>query len=70
VNQWQQALQAHLSWWDKVAERKKLEDDTLTITPEFGPFPYMVTLPETGEPIANQWEVNLFMMNLLKERYH
>ncbi|MEO8821123.1 MAG: sugar phosphate isomerase/epimerase, partial [Ginsengibacter sp.] len=42
VNQWQQALQAHLSWWDKVAERKKLEDDTLTITPEFGPFPYMV----------------------------
>jgi len=41
----------------------------LTITPEFGPFPYMVSLPGTNEPIANQWEVNLFMMNLLKERY-
>ena len=69
ITEWQPALQAHLKWWDKIAVRKKHENEILTITPEFGPFPYMVPLPGTNEPIANQWEVNLFMMNLLKERY-
>jgi len=69
ITEWQQALQAHLAWWDKVAERKKNNNEILTITPEFGPFPYMVSLPETGEPIANQWDINLYMMNLLRKRY-
>jgi sugar phosphate isomerase/epimerase len=68
VSEWQQALQAHLAWWDKVAERKKNED-ILTITPEFGPFPYMIPLPATNDPIANQWDVNVYMMNLLRERF-
>ena len=69
ITQWQPALQAHLKWWDKIAERKKQENEILTITPEFGPFPYMIPLPQSGEPIANQWDVNLFMMNLLRKRY-
>lgn len=43
--------------WDKVAERKKKEDAVLTITPEFGPFPYMVPLPLTQEPITDQWYI-------------
>lgn len=25
--------------------------------------------PYTQEPLASQWDVNVFMMNLLKERY-
>lgn len=66
---WQPALQAHLRWWDQVAARKKIEKKVLTITPEFGPFPYMVPIPENNEPICNQWDVNVYMMNLLKERY-
>ena len=41
----------------------------LTITPEFGPPPYLVTLPFTQQPLTDQWAVNVFMMNLLKERY-
>jgi sugar phosphate isomerase/epimerase len=69
INEWQAALQAHLAWWDKIAARKKNEDDILTITPEFGPFPYMMPLPATNEPIANQWDVNVYMMTLLRERY-
>ncbi|SDS34559.1 hypothetical protein SAMN05216490_0986 [Mucilaginibacter mallensis] len=69
VPEWQYALNRHLNWWDKVAERKKLEGAVLTITPEFGPFPYMVSLPFTQQPITNQWEVNAYMMQLLKERY-
>ncbi|MCU7552242.1 sugar phosphate isomerase/epimerase [Chitinophagaceae bacterium LB-8] len=69
INEWEHALNMHLNWWDKVVERKKKENAILTIAPEFGPFPYMVPLPSTGQPITNQWEVNLFMMNLLKKRY-
>ena len=69
INEWQQALQTHLTWWDKIAKRKKKENDVLTITPEFGPFPYMVPLPGSGEPITNQWDVNVYMMELLRKRY-
>ena len=68
--EWQEALDAHLSWWDRIVERKrKASDSVLTITSEFGSFPYMVPLPYTRQPIANQWEINEYMMNLLKERY-
>lgn len=69
VPAWQEALHKHLAWWDKVVERKRKEKATLTITPEFGPFPYMVHLPSTGIPIADQWAVNSYMMRLLKKRY-
>lgn len=69
-NQWQDALTIHLHWWDQLVEfKKKQRADVLTITPEFGPYPYMVHLPESNEPIASQWDVNVFMMNLLRDRY-
>jgi hypothetical protein len=43
--------------------------EILTITPEFGPYPYMQHLPFTRMPVANQWEVNLYMKELLKKRF-
>lgn len=64
--EWKEALDIHLAWWDEIA---RLKGDMLTITPEFGPFPYMVRSPLTGRPIADQWNINLFMMNLLRGRY-
>lgn len=68
--EWAEALQHHLNWWDKVIERKRSETDALvTITPEFGPYPYMVHLPYSQTPISNQWANNVYMMNLLKKRY-
>lgn len=66
---WQEALTRHIDWWDRIARRKRKEDAVLTITPEFGPYPYMVPVPATGKPISDQWEVNVFMMDLLKNRY-
>jgi hypothetical protein len=69
VSAWSEALQKHLAWWDKIAERKKQRNELLTITPEFGPYPYMVHNPLTGTPLCNQWVVNVYMMNLLKERF-
>ena len=68
--EWQQALESHLKWWDKIVEQKQNENKPITITPEFGPYPYMVHLPKTMEPIANQWSINVSMMNMLKKRYN
>lgn len=67
--EWREALDRHLAWWDRLAARKRAAGEVMTITPEFGPPPYLVTLPATGEPIASQWDINLFMMALLKARY-
>lgn len=41
----------------------------LTITPEFGPPPNRWTDIKDNQPIVNQWEVNLFMKNLLNKKY-
>lgn len=71
VPEWSEALNRHLQWWDQVIARMRSEspDGIITITPEFGPYPYMTHLPGSNKPIADQWEVNRFMMELLKERY-
>ena len=71
VPEWQEAVNIHLAWWDGVVENKKKEGKgaELTITPEFGPHPYMISLPFTRQPIANQWEINMHMMEVLKKRY-
>ena len=67
--QWDKELAAHLRWWDKIIERKRKENVVITITPEFGSYPYMVHLPDTNEPVADQWNINVNMMNMLKKRY-
>lgn len=69
--EWSEALSAHLRWWDKVVYRinEQSNENLVTISPEFGPHPYMVNLPGTNSPIADQWDINVFMMELLKTRY-
>jgi sugar phosphate isomerase/epimerase len=68
--EWGKALNAHLGWWDRIMEtHQKKGTPALTITPEFGPAPYMPALPFTEMPVTSQWEVNVFMMDLLRKRY-
>lgn len=67
--EWEAAVKAHFAWWDKVAERKKKAGETLTILTEFGPPDYMPTLPYTRQPLADQWAINVHMMQLLRKRY-
>ena len=66
---WENELAKHQAWWDAIFMRKLRVGERLTITPEFGPFPYMVHLQKDGSPIANQWDCNLHMMKILKDRY-
>jgi hypothetical protein len=68
--EWKEAVDAHVAWWDKLVELKKREGETqLTICPEFGPVPYLPVLPYTQQPVADQWAINRYMMEMLRERY-
>jgi hypothetical protein len=68
--EWKVELDAHLRWWDAIVQsRLKSGVSLLTITPEFGPAPYMPLLPYTKMPVASQWDINIYMMQLLKNRY-
>jgi hypothetical protein len=68
--EWKEALDFHLEWWDAIVKTHlEKKSELVTITCEFGPFPYMPQLPFTQEPVSLLWDVNLFMKNLLKDRY-
>lgn len=67
--EWDDAVKAHFAWWDKVAERKKKNGERMTVLTEFGPPNYMPALPYTQQPLANQWEINVYMMKILRKRY-
>jgi sugar phosphate isomerase/epimerase len=67
--EWKYAVDAHFAWWDKVVERKRKAGERITFLTEFGPPLYMQTLPYTLQPLSNQWEINVYMMNLLRKRY-
>ncbi|UXX80995.1 sugar phosphate isomerase/epimerase [Reichenbachiella carrageenanivorans] len=71
ANEWNVELQTFLGWWDRIIDRARKEDlSHFTITTEFGPFPYMPIVPHTKQPLTSQWEVNVFMKNLLDQRYN
>ncbi len=67
--EWDHAVKAHFAWWDKVVELKKQKGEVLTVLTEFGPPDYMPTLPYTRQPLADQWAVNVYMMQLIRSRY-
>jgi sugar phosphate isomerase/epimerase len=64
------ALHHHLLCWDKwIAYLRSINVSKCTITPEFGPYPYLSYQINSVEPIASQWEINCYMKELLKARY-
>ena len=65
--EWQYQLEHYLTWWNEiVATLEKRKVTQLTITPEFGPFPYMPQEPFTQKPLSNQWKTNLKMKHYLQ----
>jgi hypothetical protein len=67
--EWGPAMNAHFEWWDKVVTRKRKEGKMFTILTEFGPPDYLPTLPYTRQPVADQWDINVHMLNVLRKRY-
>ena len=67
--EWSEALEAHLAWWQGILRHnRQIGTPVLPITPEFGPPAYMQTLPYTRQPVASLWDVNVYMMEMLKKR--
>ncbi len=69
--EWSKEVSFFLNLWDKMIWHQiDKPTDFFAITPEFGPPPYMWQMPGTKVPIASQWDINVYMKELLKERYH
>ncbi len=66
--EWLPWLELSLGFWRRIIEART-DDGTgcLTITPEFGPPPYMPTHPATGLPLADPWEVNCWMAKRIRD---
>ena len=64
--QWQEGKVTFFGWWKELIRLKENSGlNTFTITPEFGPHPYMAMLP-SGAPVCDQWAVNEYIMEALK----
>ena len=67
--EWKTAVDKHFEWWDTVVNRKRKNGERVTFLTEFGPVDYMPALPYTRQPVADQWAINVHMMQLLRKRY-
>lgn len=68
--EYQQALLEHLKIWDRyVALQHANGTETITITPEFGPPPYLTVIDKNTPADETQWQFNLWMKDLLIKRY-
>jgi sugar phosphate isomerase/epimerase len=64
--EWSHEVSTHLSWWQRIAAaRRSAGAQQLIVCPEFGPAPYMPLLPRTMQPVADLWEITLYMKDLL-----
>lgn len=52
--EWRHHLEIHEVWWDIIWQsQRKAGIEHSTLTPEFGPYPYLQTLPFRNEPVAD-----------------
>jgi hypothetical protein len=68
--EWSEHFLVFMEWWKKIIDvNRSRRKSAFTITPEFGPVPYMPTLPYSQKPLSDQWTVNAKIKNVLKERF-
>lgn len=68
--EWNNAVNVFLSWWDRIIQcNAALNCKLMPLTTEFGPVPYMPTIPFTHKPVADQFEINCYMKDVLKDKY-
>jgi sugar phosphate isomerase/epimerase len=67
---WKEQVNFFLNLWERIIDHQiSIGTDTFTITPEFGPQPYMWSSLKDNSPVADQWEVNRYMKNLLQSKF-
>lgn len=57
----------HERQWQAIKANRTAAGETLTFTPEYGPPPYLHTLPHTNVPVADLWKVCLHGMQRARE---
>ncbi len=68
--EWQYAVDHFLAWWDKIVDvNADCNCAILPFTTEFGPPPYLHTIPYTNQPVADQFELNCYIKDILNSRY-
>lgn len=66
--EWKKHLDRYTTWWKEIIQLQSQNGNAqFTITPEFGPFPYMPQAPFSQSPLANQWDLNIEMKRYLHE---
>ncbi|MEL7070918.1 MAG: TIM barrel protein [Cyanobacteria bacterium J06581_3] len=66
----QAALVAHERWWSLIWEKQQQRGMSLTtMMPEFLYDGYMQTLPYTGLPVADVWEITCWMGQRQRQRF-
>jgi sugar phosphate isomerase/epimerase len=70
VPEWEDRVGKHEAWWDQIIRHHKdrLEKE-LTYVPEFGPPTYMQTIPETGKPTSELWDVCLWAADRFRKQF-
>ncbi|MBO3098154.1 sugar phosphate isomerase/epimerase [Gelidibacter pelagius] len=64
--EWEPKLKIFLGWWQQIVDHHKKKNN-ISITPEFGPFPYMPQSPFDQKPLAQQKVLNFEMKIYLQE---
>jgi hypothetical protein len=68
--EWNSHISRFINWWYQIIKLKqKAGQKVFTITPEFGPVPYMPVMPYTKEPMSVQWDNNLFIKKLVQSKF-
>jgi hypothetical protein len=65
-------VEAHCSWWREIwsaQAARAAADGTLWAEPEFGPSPYLQTLPYTRAPVADLWDINSRVAERAKKEF-
>lgn len=68
--EWKNHTDAFICWWKKIIAVQSIKGkQSLTITPEFGPVPYMPALPHSQKPLTDQWQINTQIKEMLKRKF-
>ncbi len=67
---WKEQVDFFLKLWERIISyQKSIGTETFTVTPEFGPQPYMWSTLKDNSPVADQWEINLFMKKIMEDKF-
>jgi len=68
AKEWKETFERFIGWWQQIIDFNKENGSNISITPEFGPYPYMPETPHERKPLADQKEVNLKLKSHLLEK--